>query len=276
MTFDLGAWPQGRHVFVAGGSSGINLGIADVFAGLGARLSICSRTAERVAAAVEGLRRHGGEAAGGAADVRDYAQIEAALKAAKERFGPIDVLISGAAGNFVAPALGMSANAFKTVVDIDLLGTFNVFRAGFEFLRKPGASAIAISAPQAVHPHPFQAHVSAAKAGVDMLTKSLAIEWGPAGVRLNSIIPGPIEGTEGMARLAPTEAERRIALEGIPLGRWGQAAEIGHAALFLSSPLAAYITGVVLPVDGGVTLLGAGRLGDAIKNAYAKTAPRNR
>ncbi len=272
---DLGAWARGKHVFVAGGSSGINLGIAEVFAGLGAKLSICSRNADRVAAAVERLRQHNGEAGGQSADVRDYAQIEAALKSAKERFGPIDVLISGAAGNFVAPALGMSANAFKTVVDIDLLGTFNVFRAGFEFLRKPGASAIAISAPQAMHPHALQAHVGAAKAGVDMLVKSLAIEWAPTGVRVNSIIPGPIEGTEGMARLAPTEAERRISIEGVPLGRWGQTAEIGHAALFLSSPLAAYITGVVLPVDGGSTLLGGGRLGDTLKSAYAKSAPRN-
>ncbi|MGH7004347.1 MAG: SDR family oxidoreductase, partial [Alphaproteobacteria bacterium] len=222
------------------------------------------------------VKSNGAEAWGGAADVRDYTQVEAVLRSAKERLGPIDVLISGAAGNFVAPALGMSSNAFKTVVDIDLIGTFNVARAGFEFLRKPGACFIAISAPQALHPYPYQAHVNAAKAGVDMLTRTLAAEWGPAGVRCNAIIPGPIENTEGMARLAPTEAERTMVREGTPLQRYGTTDEIGYASLFLASPLAAYITGVILPVDGGAVLLGPGRLGDAMKQAYEKSAPRNR
>lgn len=275
-SFDLAAAARGKHVFVAGGSSGINLGIGEVFARCGAKVSLCSRKADRVAAAVEALKGYGAEAWGGAADVRNYAEVEAVVKSAKERFGPIDVLISGAAGNFVAPALGMSANAFKTVVDIDLLGTFNVARAGFEFLRKPGACFIAISAPQALHPYPYQAHVSAAKAGVDILTKTLAAEWGPLGVRCNGIIPGPIADTEGMARLAPTEAEQRMAREGTPLRRFGTKDEIGYAALFLASPLAAYITGAILPVDGGAVLLGPGRLGDAMKQAYEKAAPRNR
>lgn len=275
-TLDLAAHARGKHVFVAGGSSGINLGIGAVFARCGAKVALCSRKAERVAAAVEVLKGVGAEAWGGAADVRNYAEVEAVLKAAKERFGPIDVLVSGAAGNFVAPVLGMSANAFKTVVEIDLLGTFNVARAGFEFLRKPGACFIAISAPQALHPYPYQAHVSAAKAGIDILTKTLAAEWGPSGVRCNGIIPGPIADTEGMARLAPSEAEQRMAREGTPLQRFGTKDEIGYAALFLASPLAAYITGAILPVDGGAVLLGPGRLGDAMKSAYEKAAPRNR
>ena len=219
-SYDLAAAARGKHVFVAGGSSGINLGIADVFARCGAKISLCSRKADRVAAAVAQVRAHGSDAWGGAADVRDYAQVEAALRTAKEMLGPIDVLISGAAGNFVAPALGMSSNAFRTVVEIDLIGTFNVARAGFEFLRKPGASFIAISAPQALHPYAYQAHVNAAKAGIDMLTKTLAVEWGPEGVRCNAIIPGPIADTEGMARLAPTEAERKLAREGTPLLRY--------------------------------------------------------
>jgi NAD(P)-dependent dehydrogenase (short-subunit alcohol dehydrogenase family) len=275
-SFDLAAAARSKHIFVAGGSSGINLGIAEVFAGCGAKVSLCSRKAERVAAAVERLKGLGAEAWGAPADVRDYAQVEAALKSAKENLGPIDVLVSGAAGNFVAPALGMSANAFKTVVDIDLLGTFNVARAGFEFMRKPGASFIAISAPQALHPYPYQAHVNAAKAGVDMLVKTLAAEWGPLGLRCNAIIPGPIDDTEGMARLAPTEAERRMTREGTPLQRFGTKAEVGYAALFLASPLADYITGAILPVDGGAVLLGPGRMGEAMKQAYEKAAPRNR
>jgi len=275
-SLDLAGAVRGKHLFVAGGSSGINLGIADVFARCGAKVSLCSRKADRVEAAVAALEKHGGEAWGGAADVRDYAQVEGVLRGATEALGPIDVLVSGAAGNFVAPALGMSSNAFRTVVEIDLIGTFNVARAGFEFLRKPGASFIAISAPQSQHPYAYQAHVNAAKAGVDMLTKTLAMEWGPLGVRCNAIIPGPIEDTEGMARLAPTEAERKLAREGTPLQRYGTKDEIGYACLFLASPLASYITGAILPVDGGAVLGGPGRLGDAMKMAYEKAAPRNR
>jgi NAD(P)-dependent dehydrogenase (short-subunit alcohol dehydrogenase family) len=274
--YDIGASARDKHIFVAGGSSGINLGIAAVFARCGARISLCSRKAERVAAAVDGLKAHAAEAWGTAADVRNYAEVEAALKQAKEKLGPIDVLVSGAAGNFVSPALAMSANAFKTVVDIDLLGTFNVLRAGFEFLRKPGAAIINISAPQAIHPYPYQAHVNAAKAGIDILTKTLAVEWGPAGVRVNAICPGPIADTEGMARLAPTEAARAMVVKGTPLGRFGTKDEIGAAALYLASPFAAYVTGVVLPVDGGSTLLGPGRLGEAMTGAYEAAAPLNR
>lgn len=259
----------GKHVFVAGGSSGINLGVAHRFAEQGAKLAICSRSEDRVRGAVEDLKAHGGDVFGAAADVRDYGQVDGALKAAADAQGPIDVLISGAAGNFVAPALGMSANAFKTVIDIDLLGTFNVFRAGYDLLARPGASLIAISAPQAVHPYAYQAHVCAAKAGIDMLVQTLAIEWGPEGVRVNSIIPGPIEDTEGMDRLAPTAEAKQKATEGTPLRRYGQKAEIGDAALFLSSSMAGYITGVNLAVDGGAVLMGSSRLGEAMADAFA-------
>jgi NAD(P)-dependent dehydrogenase (short-subunit alcohol dehydrogenase family) len=246
----------GRTVFVAGGSSGINLGIADAFARHGASVAILSRSQERLERALAQLRRHGGVAEGYSADVRDAAAVAQALQQAHARFGPIDVLVSGAAGNFLAPALGMSANGFKTVVDIDLLGTFNVLRAAHAWLRKPGASVINISASQAYTPTPYQAHVCAAKAGVDMLTQVLAMEWGPDGVRVNSIVPGPIEDTEGMRRLAPTEEARRHMLARVPLGRYGKASEIAGIAMVLSSPLGSYITGVVLPVDGGVSLSG--------------------
>jgi NAD(P)-dependent dehydrogenase (short-subunit alcohol dehydrogenase family) len=246
-----------RHVFVAGGSSGINLGIAEAFAERGARVAIASRSAERIAGALARLRRHGGEAEGYPADVREPAQIAGALAAAHARFGAIDVLVSGAAGNFVAPALGMSANGFKTVVDIDLNGSFNVLRAAHEFLRKPGASVISISAAQSFNPTPFQAHVCAAKAGVDMLIRTLAMEWGGDGIRLNSILPGPIDDTEGVRRLAPNEEARRRMLSVIPLGRFGTLSDVAHMALVLASPLAAFVTGAVVPVDGGGMLSGS-------------------
>jgi len=254
---------RGRHVFVAGGSSGINLGIADAFAQRGAALSILSRSQGRIDAALQQLRRHGGEAAGHSADVRDAGAVGEALQQAHARFGAIDVLVSGAAGNFLAPALGMSANGFKTVIDIDLLGSFNVLRGAHEFLRKPGASVISISASQAFVPTPYQVHVCAAKSGVDMLTRVLAMEWGGDGIRVNSIVPGPIEGTEGIRRLAPNDAERERMTERVPLRRYGSVDDIAGIAMVLSSPLGAYITGVVLPVDGGISLSGPRDFGAA-------------
>lgn len=245
-----------RSVFVAGGTSGINLGIADAFAKHGARVAVVSRSPERVAAATRDLSRHGGKVLGEAADVRDAAAIAAALKSAHAAHGEFDVVISGAAGNFPAAAIGMSTNAFKAVVDIDLLGTFNVLRTAHQYLRKPGAVVINISAPQAMHAHALQAHVCAAKAGVDMLTRVLAIEWGEDGIRVNSVLPGPIEGTEGMARLAPDDEAREISRRSVPLGRFGTKDDVANACLFLASPLAAYITGAIVPVDGGVTAAG--------------------
>jgi NAD(P)-dependent dehydrogenase (short-subunit alcohol dehydrogenase family) len=253
-----------RSVFVAGGTSGINLGIAHAFARRGARVAVVSRSPERVAAATRDLSRHGGKVLGESADVRDAAAIAAALKAAHSAHGDFDVVVSGAAGNFPAAAIGMSTNAFKAVVDIDLLGTFNVLRAAHQHLRKPGAVVINISAPQAMHAHALQAHVCAAKAGVDMLTRVLAIEWGADGVRVNSVIPGPIEGTEGMARLAPNEEAREISRRSVPLGRFGTKDEVANACLFLASPLAAYITGAIIPVDGGVTAAGPRGISHAI------------
>lgn len=247
----------GHHVFVAGGSSGINLGIAEAFARHGAKVAIASRTPARIDEALHTLRGHGGEAAGFAADVREPEAIASALRQAHEQFGPIDVLVSGAAGNFVAPALGMSPNGFKTVVDIDLNGSFNVLRAAHEFLRKPGASVISISAAQSFNPTPFQAHVCAAKAGVDMLIRTLAMEWGGDGIRLNAILPGPIDHTEGVRRLAPNEEARRRMLSVIPLRRFGRIEDVANMALVLSSPLAAFVTGAIVPVDGGGMLSGS-------------------
>ncbi|HEU0223758.1 MAG TPA: SDR family oxidoreductase, partial [Paracoccaceae bacterium] len=153
--------------------------------------------------------------------------------------------------NFPAPALGMSPNAFRSVVEIDLLGSYHVARAAFQHLRRPGASIICISAPQAQRAMALQAHVCAAKAGVDLLTKTLALEWGPLGVRVNAIIPGPIEDTEGMARLAPTPDLADKVRASVPMKRYGSAEDIARACLFLASDAGAYISGALLPVDGG-------------------------
>ena len=255
----------GRTVFVAGGTSGINLGIAEAFAAEGARLAVVGRSQERLDAAVRRLRAHGGEAIGASADVRNAEAVAAALKSAHDAFGAIDVLVSGAAGNFPSAALGMSTNGFKAVVDIDLIGTFNVLRTGHAYLRKPGAAVVNISAPQALHPIALQSHVCAAKAGVDMLTRVLAIEWGGDGIRVNSVVPGPIEGTEGMARLAPTPEAREAVVRGVPLGRMGTTRDVANLVLFLASPQAAYISGAVIPVDGGWSTNAAAGLASALR-----------
>ena len=245
---------EGRSVFVAGASSGINLGIARGFAREGARLTVLSRSADKIEAAAAELRDMGGEATGIACDVRDYPGLEAAFAQAASAYGPIDVLVSGAAGNFLAPAVKMSANAFKTVVDIDLLGTFNVFRASFEHLRKPGASLIAITAGQAVRPMAFQIHACAAKAGVNMVTQCLALEWGPAGIRVNAISPGPIADTEGMKRLGGDPAREAQIKGRLALRDYGTKDDIAEAAMYLSSEAAKYVTGAILNVDGGSDL----------------------
>lgn len=256
----------GKTVFVAGASGGINLEIAHGFAREGARIVVLSRSAEKIEVAAQGLREAGAEAIGIACDVRDYPGLEAAFVEAKAAFGSMDVLVSGAAGNFLAPAVQLSANAFKTVVDIDLLGTFNVFRASFDHLTKPGASLIAITAGQAVNAMPFQVHACAAKAGVNMVTKCLALEWGPAGVRVNAISPGPIAGTEGMARLGGDAAREDAIKQRLALRDYGTKRDIAEAALFLSSDAAKYVTGAILNVDGGSDL------GDASMDALAGQA----
>lgn len=262
---------HGRHVIVFGGSTGINFGIADAFARQGADVTVVSRSRENVQAAVERLSAHGHRAAGACADVRDFESVGLALSESVGRFGPVDVLVSGAAGNFLCPAQRMSANGFKSVIDIDLLGTFHVLRQAYEHLRKPGAAVINITAPQSAIPMRYQAHACAAKAGVDQLTRVLALEWGADSIRVNAISPGPIDGTEGVKRLmAQSDAQRERATSAVPLERLGTLDDIANLALFLASPYASYISGAVIPCDGGgaldsvkPALEAAGQLADA-------------
>ena len=250
----------GKVVFVTGGSSGINFRIAEAFGELGAKVAINGRKVEKLEAAVQALRARGITTQGYAADVRDYAAIEGALESAVKALGPIDVLVCGAAGNFPAPVAMMSSNGFKAVMDIDVLGSFNACRAVFERMTKPGGVILAISAPQAQVPYPMQAHVCAAKAGVDMLMKTLAMEWGPVGVRVMSIWPGPIDETEGMQRLAGDPAVKKKVEQALPLQRFGTKDEVAQLALFLASPAAKYITGSIHAVDGGMSLIGGNLL----------------
>ncbi|WP_067824404.1 SDR family oxidoreductase [Nocardia inohanensis] len=248
---------SGRTVFVAGGTSGINFAIAESFARAGASVAVLSRRPDKVKTAVDRLGEYGITALGFAADVRDFDAVDSALTTTQAELGELDVVISGAAGNFPAPADSMSPRAFAAVVDIDLKGTYNVLRAAHPHLRKPGAAVINISAPQATVPMSFQAHACAAKAGVDMVTKVCALEWGPAGIRVNAIVPGPIADTEGMSRLAPTPELAGAVADSVPLGRYGTTDDISACALWLASPHASYINGAIIPVDGGWSLGGA-------------------
>jgi len=248
MAFDF----TNKNVIVFGGTSGINLGIAKAFARCGANLAVASRSQDKVNAAVAVL--HGDKKAlGYSLDVRNYDDVKAAVDHFRAERGTIDVLVSGAAGNFPVPAAGLSPNGFRSVMEIDTFGTFHVMRASYEHLTKPGASIINISAPQAWIATAFQLHVCAAKAGVDMITRTLAIEWGREGVRVNSVSPGPIEGTEGMDRLAPTPEAKARSAASVPLGRMGTVDDVADVCLFLASDYARYVSGVVLPADGGMT-----------------------
>lgn len=259
---------KGKVVLVVGGTSGINRGIAECFARAGAKVAVASRSEDKVNDTVQSLQALGAEAMGFTCDVRDAEKLKKGIENIAQKWGTIDVLISGAAGNFPALANGMSANGFKAVVDIDLLGTFNVMQAVYPHLKKPGGVIVNISAPQAFLPMVAQAHVCSAKAGVDMITRCLALEWGPEGIRINSVVPGPIEGTEGMKRLAPTPEFMEKAKDSVPLKRLGHTSDIGNMCLFLASEQAAYVSGAVIPVDGGWSLGGASGLSNQLGELF--------
>lgn len=246
---------EGKVAFVTGGGTGITGGVARAFAEHGARLAITSRKEENLASMKKMIEDKGGECFAIAADVRDYAAVENAITETVSRYGQIDIVVNGAAGNFLCAADQLSANGFGTVVDIDTKGTFNVCRAAFEELKKSKGQILNISATLHYLATPMQIHVSAAKAGVDAITRNLSVEWGRHGIRVNGIAPGPIEDTEGMKRLLPEALKEKITKK-IPVGRFGRIADIENAALFLTSDAASYINGVTLVVDGGQWLLG--------------------
>jgi 2,4-dienoyl-CoA reductase [(3E)-enoyl-CoA-producing], peroxisomal len=241
---------DGHVVFVTGGGTGITGGVARAFAEAGASVALVSRKLEHLEPAAEAINAAGGKAIAVAADVRQPAEVENAVARTVEAFGKIDIVVNGAAGNFLCAAEELSPNGFGTVVDIDLKGTFNVCRATFAQLKEHRGQILNISATLHYLGTPMQLHVSAAKAGVDALTRNLAVEWGRQGIRVNAIAPGPIADTEGMKRLVPAPMMEKLQ-KMVPLGRFGLIADIERAAVFICSDAASFINGVVLVVDGG-------------------------
>jgi peroxisomal 2,4-dienoyl-CoA reductase len=241
---------QGQTVLITGGGTGICFGIADALARHGANLVLMGRRAEVLEEAKQKLAAHGSKVLVSAGDVRDFAQAERVVQEAIDAFGRLDVLVNGAAGNFLCPTEKLSPNGFKTVIEIDLLGTFNLSRAAFEALKKSRGVILNISATLHYQGTVMQAHVMAAKAGIDALGRNLAAEWGEYGIRVVTIAPGPIGDTEGVRRLLPGAAADKVSQE-IPLRRLGKVEDVANAALFLCSNGASYVTGEVLVVDGG-------------------------
>lgn len=263
---------KGKVVFVTGGATGICKGITEVLMRHGATAIIASRKEENLKKAVADLTAAtGGKVTYVVMDVRNYAAVEAAVDKALADHGRIDILINGAAGNFLTPAHRLSANAFKTVMEIDTMGTFNVSHAVFnKYFKEHGGNIVNISATLHHAGCLLQVHAGAAKAAVDAMTKHLAVEWGPYNVRVNGIAPGPIEGTEGISRLNPdtnaanvvagntknkvAEGDNNLMTMFVPLKRMGKPAEIGNFCLFFSLPEASYLTGQTVVVDGGQVL----------------------
>lgn len=256
----------GSVAVITGGGSGIGYGIATLLHSLGATVVLASRNAERLEEAAARLREAGGTGAVHTAplDVRDQEAVKATMARIAEEHGRIDLLVNNAAGNFYVPSEQMSPNAWRAVLDIDLSGTFFCTQAVFPYMQRAGGgNVINISMTLHYRGWPMMAHATAAKAGIDALTRTLAVEWARHNIRVNAIAPGPIP-TEGVRKaftppsgsgaadvFAVQRAMGDYARKTIPLGRWGDPADIANAVAFLASNAGSWITGAILVVDGG-------------------------
>ncbi|WP_432013022.1 SDR family oxidoreductase [Streptomyces cucumeris] len=242
----------GRTALVTGGGSGIGRAVAQRWAAGGGHVTVLGRREEALRETVGLIEAAGGRADAVTCDVRDAAAVDAAVDQVAGRHGRLDVLVNNAAGNFVVPAEDLSPGGWKAVVDIVLNGTFHCTRAAARHMLPAGRGAVLnVIAGYAWHGHPGTVHSAAAKAGVLAMTRTLAVEWGGRGVRLNCIAPGPTETDGASAALWPTEAARARVMGSVPADRFTTPEEVAESAAFLVSDRAAYVTGDVLVVDGG-------------------------
>jgi peroxisomal 2,4-dienoyl-CoA reductase len=258
---------DGQVAIITGGGTGIGFGIAELLAALGAHVVLASRKVEHLEPAVAALRESGGRASAMAVDVRDHARVGQMVADVTGELGRVDLLVNNAAGNFYAPSETLSPNAWRAVLDIDLSGTFFCAQAVMPVMRDQGGGRI-VNMSMTLHYRgwPQMAHATAAKAGIDALTRTLALEWAAHGIRVNAIAPGPIP-TEGVKRaFVPPNAgvpdvfaiERAMgdyASQAIPLARWGTPRDIANVVAFLASPAGDWITGSIVVVDGGEWLM---------------------
>ena len=256
---------EGQVALVTGGGSGIGRGIADLLAALGAHVVLASRKLERVEAAAAEIIAAGGRASAHAVDVRNADLVRTLVADVTDAHGRIDLLVNNAAGNFYAPSETLSENAWKSVLEIDLYGTFFCSQAVLPVMKAQGGGSIVnISMTLHYRGWPLMAHATAAKAGIDALTKTLSLEWAKYGVRMNAVAPGPIP-TDGVRKaftpppsadgvpdvFAVEKAMESYARKAIPLQRWGSPADIANMVAFLASPAGSWITGAIMVVDGG-------------------------
>jgi NAD(P)-dependent dehydrogenase (short-subunit alcohol dehydrogenase family) len=252
----------GQVALVTGGATGIGKEICRSLGEHGARIAIISRKQEVLDATAAELAREGINVWVCSCDVRNAVAVRAAIEGLVAHYGRLDIVVNNAAGNFPAPMSRISPNGFKAVVDIDLLGTYNVSKAAFDvWLEAHGGNIVNITAPFEMKGAAWQSHVAAAKAGVDSLTRTCAVEWGPCGIRVNAIAPGPIASTEGMRRFAAavpgsTSAEHSATTDSRPLrprnplGMVGHGRDIAHMLMYFCSPAGRFLSGQVIAVDG--------------------------
>ena len=247
----------GQVALVTGGGTGIGAGISRALAAHGADIVLASRRRSHLEPMAEEIEALGRGALICELDVRDREACDAAVAETVDRFGGLDILVNNAAGNFLVRAEDLSERGWHAVVDIVLNGTFNMSQAAYPALRdSDGGSIVNITTTYIHSGAPFMAHSGAAKAGVMNLVRTLAVEWGGKGIRVNAVSPGLVEGTEGAKRLAESIGIVDEYLAQVPLGRMVSDADIAAAVVFLCSAAASHVTGIEITVDGGASIGG--------------------